>query len=303
MTRAPYLVVVAILVAATAPSSAQPAAATVSYRFTYAQPDDATAVVEIGWSTANPERRTLIMPRAIPMGYGEQRYDAFVKDLRAWSAEGAETSPQRDEGPRWRLGPNTVRVRYRVDLREMEREVRAASDASRVRDGYLGALGYSVFAYVEGDETRPTHLRLEGPAGWPVYSTLAPRWPVTSTSIDATAPDYYALADSQIVMGPRAVFRRLSEKPAPLYLASYAEGPVDLDGVGRLALTAYERVLAYFGTVPFAHYSVHQELLTPISPRHEYGMSMEHLDSSTYYLAASSGLTSSSTEQDELRVL
>ena len=89
----------------------------------------------------------------------------------------------------------------------------------------------------------------------------------------------------------------------PLYLASYAEGPVDLDRVGRLAVTAFERVAAYFGTVPFAHYTMHQELLTPISPQHEYGMSMEHLVSSTYYLAASAGITAASTAADDARVL
>jgi predicted metalloprotease with PDZ domain len=43
--------------------------------------------------------------------------------------------------------------------------------------------------------------------------------------------------------------------------------------------------------------------LTPISPQHQYGMSMEHLDSSTYYLAASASLTTASTPDDEARVL
>ena len=60
--------------------------------------------------------------------------------------------------------------------------------------------------------------------------------------------DYYALADSQIVMGPRATVRRLAESPVPLYLAAYAEGEVDLDRVGRLATTAFQRVTEYFGS-------------------------------------------------------
>ncbi|HUU35007.1 MAG TPA: hypothetical protein VMW48_13165, partial [Vicinamibacterales bacterium] len=179
----------------------------------------------------------------------------------------------------------------------------AASDQSRVRDGYLGALGYSVFAFVDGFESRPVRLLVEGPPGWPVVSTLAPRWPVATTPVDATAADYYALADGQIVMGPRAEVRRLATAPVPLYLVSYAEGTVDLDRVGRLASTAFARVVAYFGTVPFTHYTIHQELLTPISPAHEYGMSMEHLGSSTYYLAASAGLTAQSSASDDARVL
>ena len=185
----------------------------------------------------------------------------------------------------------------------MEREVRAASDQSRVRDGYLGALGYSVFAYVDGDEMRPTRLRVDGPAGWPVFSTLAPTWPVTAAPVEARAPDFYALADAPDRDGPARDRARLSEAPVPLYLAAYSEGAVDLDRVGRLATTAFWRVVDYFGTVPFAHYTVHQELLTPLSPQHEYGMSMEHLSSSTYYLAASSGLTSTSPPEDDARVL
>jgi hypothetical protein len=73
--------------------------------------------------------------------------------------------------------------------------------------------------------------------------------------------------------------------------------------VARLAVTAFERVTACFGSAPFPHYSLHQELLTPISPRHEYGMSMEHLGSSTYYLSAAAGLTAASTPDDDARVL
>ena len=284
-------------------AAAQPAPTAVSYEFRYAAGGDDAVTISLAWDTPLTESRALVMPRAIPMGYGEQRYDTFVSDVSATSAAGATSAPARDEGPRWRLATGTTRVSYRVDLRRMEREVHAASDQSRVRDGYLGALGYSVFAFVDGFEARPVRLRVHGPAGWPVVSTLAPRWPVATGPVDTTADDYYALADGQIVMGPKAEVRRLATAPVPLYLVSYAEGPVDLDRVARLATTAFTRVVDYFGTVPFAHYTLHQELLTPISPAHEYGMSMEHLGSSTYYLAASAGLTATSTAIDDARVL
>ena len=294
--------------------AAQPPAAAVSYRFHYAAPGDDFAAVTIEWPTPLAEPRSLVMPRAIPMGYGEQRYDAFVSDVMTVggprplgggdaTAMPAAVAAVREEGPRWRLVAGTTRVSYRVDLRRMEREVHAASDQSRVRDAYLGALGYAVFAFVDGFETRPVHLRIEGPAGWPVFATLAPRFPLAAGPLDASAADYYALADGQIVMGAKAEVRRLTTSPVPVYLVNYAEGPVDLDRVGRLALTAFTRVAAYFGTVPFDHYTLHQELLTPISPAHEYGMSMEHLGSSTYYLAASAGLTAASTDADDARVL
>jgi predicted metalloprotease with PDZ domain len=285
--------------AAGAQSTGEP----IAYTFRYERPGDDTVIVEMTPPRALPQAGALVMPRAIPMGYGEQRYDAFVADVVSIDGGGVRTPATREEGPRWRLPAGTLRVDYRVDLRRMEREVRAASDQSRVRDGYLAVLGYSVFAFIDGFETRPATLRVEGPDAWPVFSTLAPAVPVATGSVSARADDYYALADGQIVMGPRATVRRLTGTPAPLYLAAYSEGPVDLERVGRLAVTAYQRVAAYFGTVPFAHYTMHQELLTPISPQHEYGMSMEHLSSSTYYLAASAGLTPSSTAADDARVL
>jgi predicted metalloprotease with PDZ domain len=283
--------------------SAQVPSPEVSYRFRYGRSGDPSVSIEIAWPGPLAESRSLVMPRAIPMGYGEQRYDAFVMDVRAFTADGRSLTPEREEGPRWRLDAGAARVTYRVDLRQLEQNIKEASDESRVRDGYLGALGYSVFAYVDGYETRPARVRVEGPDGWPVFATLAPTWPVTAAPVDARAPDFYALADGQIVMGPRAVVRRLGEAPAPLYLAAYSEGPVDLDRVGRLATTAFQRMVEYFGTVPFTHYTVHQELLAPLSPQHEYGMSMEHLESSTYYLAASTGITSGSPAGDEARVL
>ena len=299
-----HLVGFVLLVVVTMPGlvHAQTPVEVVSYRFTYAKAGDETVSIEISWQSPLAESRALVMPRAIPMGYGEQRYDAFVTDVRAFT-RGSSAVPEREEGPRWRLGAGTTGVSYRVDLQRMEREVRAASDASRIRAGYLGALGYSVFAFVDGFETRPVRLRVEGPAGWPVFATLSPTWPVTAAAVEARAADYYELADGQVVMGPRAEVRRLGEAPVPLYLAGYAEGPVDFDRVGRLALTALQRVAGYFGSVPFSHYTVHQELLTPVSPQHEYGMSMEHLGSSTYYLSATTGLTAASTADEDARVL
>ena len=289
--------------AATAATTTQEAGAGVAYHFVYPRSGSATASIEIGLPWPLAEARALVMPRAIPMGYGEQRYDRFVGDVRAITADGRTLTPAREEGPRWALPAGTARISYTVDLRQMERDITAASDQSRVREGYLGALGYSVFAFVDGYEPVPTRLRIEGPDAWPVFSTLAPTWPVTAVAVEASAPDYYTLADSQIVMGPRMVVRRLTEAPVPLYFATYSEGVVDLDRVGRLATTAFQRTTDYFGSVPFTHYTIHQELLTPLTPRHEYGMSMEHLGSSTFYLADTAGLTASSSADDDARVL
>ncbi len=58
------------------------------------------------------------------------------------------------------------------------------------------------------------------------------------------------------------------------------------------------QVLDYFGNAPFSHYTVHQELLRPLSERHSYGFSMEHLDSATFYLSDDRGITSSSQQRE-----
>ena len=62
-----------------------------------------------------------------------------------------------------------------------------------------------------------------------------------------------------------------------------------------------EQVAAYFDSVPFRHYTVHYELLRPISDDHEYGFSMEHMDSCTIFLDASRAITPTSSEQDKFR--
>ena len=87
----------------------------------------------------------------------------------------------------------------------------------------------------------------------------------------------------------------------PLFLAVHAEGAVDVELVGRLVAETMEQVIAYFGEAPFAHYTVHMELLRPISEEHDYGFSMEHLGSATFYLHESRGLTTQSPPRELAR--
>ena len=41
---------------------------------------------------------TFVMPRAVPMGYGEQPYDRYVENLRGWAPSGAAVKVDRQEG-------------------------------------------------------------------------------------------------------------------------------------------------------------------------------------------------------------
>ncbi|MHC5065150.1 MAG: M61 family metallopeptidase [Planctomycetota bacterium] len=242
-----------------------------------------------------PFPQTLVMPRAIPMGYGEQPYDRFVSALYAEDDRGNPVLVSREEGPRWRITGKTrlKRIRYTVDLGRMEREILSAADSSKSRARYLGVLGYSVFAYIDGLENKNIKLHLRGPDGWQMFSTLAPRLPAPQGFTQVYAHDFYALADSQIAMGPvdrGLVLHRVEGRPS-LYLALYAEGPVEVRSLGRIGRSALDAMCEYFGNRPFGKYSMHLEYLRPISDEHEYGFSMEHMQSSTYFLRHDQGLT------------
>jgi len=247
----------------------------VRYLLSYTAPRITSVHLRIELPGAATATRTLVIPRAVPMGYGEEPYDQFVGRVAAFDPGGKPLEVARGDGPRWRVGP-AARVEYDVDLARMEQQIHDATDSSRVRPGYASFLGYSVFGFFEGEEARAIELQIEAPNGWPVVSTLAP------AGASLRAEDFYALADSQIAMGPALHVERVRVAPAtspPLYLALYAEADADPVRLARLAGEAYTKMMAYFGTAPFFHYTVLLEILKPVSPEHEYGFGMEHLES------------------------
>ncbi len=282
-----------------------PGPSEVSYSLTYRESLPNVVSVRIDLPPAPPGSRILVIPRAIPMGYGEQPFDRFVASVSASAPDGSKLAVERGEGPRWLLGaPESIvaRVDYDVDIARMEQEVLAASDTSKARPGYLSLLGYSVFGYLEGLEESAIRLDVALPESWPLLTTLAPRLPLPRGRDSASAENFYALADSQLVAGPRLEVRALATRPSA-YFALYAEGETDIALLSELAERAMVRTIDYFGEASFRHYTVLQELLEPLSDRHRYGFSMEHLDSATFYLARDGGLTAASSASDRARVL
>ena len=277
----------------------------VVYRVELARAGSSTIAVSIELPAATPGPLTLVIPRAVPMGYSQQEYERYVSDVKALGPGATALAVERVEGPRWRLGvagASVERVSYSVDLARMEREILGASDASKARPGYVGLLGYSVFGYLEGWETRSVRLELAAPADWPVFATLAPSAPPAIARAVGEAADFYALADSQAAMGPGLSVLRIDNR-VPLYLAAYSEGPTDLAFTASLVSKAMDALVAYFGSAPFPHYTALLELLRPLSPDHRYGFSMEHLSSSHYFLAADAGVTPASPEPQRRRTL
>jgi predicted metalloprotease with PDZ domain len=273
------------------------------YTLDYSHPGEKRLSVRIGLPDATPGVQTLVIPRAVPMGYGDEPYDRFTENVRANSPEGELLPLEREEGPRWRLGRAERRVgsvTYEVNLERMEREILSGGDSSRTRENYVSLLGYSVFGYIEGSESRPVQLTIKAPSDWPVLSTLAPQVPPPTGTLQTEAANYYALADSQVVLGRRAHIEKIDVQP-PVYLVLYSESPADPAVVSAEAAEAFRRILEYFGSAPMTHYSVLVEWLAPLSPEHQYHFSLEHLDSGTFCLAASQALTAKSSTGDRLR--
>ncbi|MCI0486515.1 MAG: hypothetical protein L0229_07930 [Blastocatellia bacterium] len=265
----------------------------VSYHCQYDKPGDTAVRITLKLPEKSPGPLTFIIPRAIPMGYANVRYDRFIEDLQAFSDKGDPLKVERQDGPRWKVGQAgeiVGRITYKVDIARMEREIHSAADASKLRAGYAGLLGYSVFGYVEGLEEKRVRLQIDAPERWLVFTTLSPQAPSAVKTTEAEAPNFYALADSQIMMGPDLRVRRF-ESAVPLYVVVYAETEIEIQMLGRIASDALNKVVAYFGSAPFAHYTVHQEYLRPVSASHEYGFSMEHLNSGTFFMGVDRALT------------
>jgi len=262
-------------------------AAPVRYDLTLPGGDDGTVSVVITLPSPVTQAVDFAMPRSIPMGYGTQPYDRFVTDLSAHDARGTALAITDIDGPRWRIAASMDHplrtIRYRVDVRRMEAAILNAGDASRIRPGYVGLLGYSVFGFLDAFIDTPIALEVRAPERWPIFTTLGPA-PARGTS-SATARNFYALADAQLFAGPDLVLRQITGG-VPFTLALYAERPgPDADSLATLASQALRETIAYFGSSTLAHYTSSFEVLQPLSNQHEYRFSMEHLESATYRFA------------------
>ena len=273
------------------------AAGTLEYRIGYSVLSPNFVTVSVQLPQPHLGMVVLVMPRNYPGGYAQLPYDNFVHRVAGRDAEGKAVGVSKDpDAPRWTVGDasdRVVRIDYQVDVAQMEEGVHDAVSTSKIRADYVGLLGYSVFAYLEGFEQQGVHLRIEAPPRWPVLSTLNPRVPSPAGAADADALDFYELADSQVLLGPGL---RLAALPGniPLVMAIYAEGPVDEALEGHLARQALDAVQQYFGDAPLRHYTVQLELLKARAG-HNYGFSQEHVESGSFSLSLESSLTAEST--------
>jgi predicted metalloprotease with PDZ domain len=287
-----------------------------SYVLTYSLKSPDLVHISIHFAQPANAPLTLIIPRSVPGGYAQRPYDPFVENVQAFSESAPHASNNdaipvdRDElAPRWVIGKTAAppaaisRIDYDVDVAKMERDIFSAADTSKIREGYVGLLGYSIFAFIEGSEHLSIQLEIHAPEKWPAFSTLAPQVPVATTTVTAQAADYYALADSQITLGPKfhVVRNVATHQPdaLPLFVSLYSERESDIFTEAVLARDALDKVTAYFGFAPFSHYSVVIEYLKPLPPPHVYNFSMEHLDSGTFFMDVDHAITASSSAAEK----
>ena len=163
------------LLAAQAPAAP---GAPLRYRVELARAGDTTVAISIETPEPLAGPVTLVIPRAVPMGYSQQGYDRYVGDVTASGEGGAPLAVEREDGPRFRLGAKGTSVRrvsYHVDLARMEREIKGAADSSRARPRYASLLGYSgAFGYLDGFEARPIRLEAKAPADARALQHLRP---------------------------------------------------------------------------------------------------------------------------------
>ena len=188
----------ATLLLSIALSTAAHAQSPIRYDLRYSEAGGPIVAVTITLPEAAPAPASLVIPRNYPGGYQQVPYDSFVTGVTAFSAANQPLTASKDQdGPRWTIGKRgeaVKRIEYRVDIARMESEIQDGVSSSKVRKGYAGLLGYSIFGYLDGLADRKIDLHIEGPKSWPRAFTLP----------SATAPDFYALADSQILDGPRS---------------------------------------------------------------------------------------------------
>jgi predicted metalloprotease with PDZ domain len=279
--------------------------AQVAYELHYATANDPRVSLRITLEKPLPAPAALVIPRSYPGGYSFVLYDDFVEDVHAFASDDKSIECKKDaDGPRWAIGEEgerVSRIEYRVNVGRMEDRIRGSVDSSKIRKNYVGLLGYSVFGYVDGLEQVPVSLQVDGPADWPVLSTLDPRATILNGTAKAQAANFDILADSQVVMGPGVQFRKLPGK-IDLLVAVYSEGDEDVDAESKLAREALDRVQEYFGDTPFPAYTVLLELLRP-HEGHDYNFSQEHDTSGTFSLSVDRATNAHSADSHKYSAL
>ncbi|WP_430468493.1 hypothetical protein [Winogradskyella ouciana] len=240
----------------------------------------------------NTRDHYLLIPRSAPGTYEITDYPSFIENIEAVTTNGSTIKGQRGRGSIifFRKEAKITQVSYDVNITKMEAELKGGFASSKIRENYLGLLGYSVFATIVGYEDKPIHLTLKSDAQWPIFTTLKPSTSMES-EITLLVSNYAELADAQYLFGNDVKILKVKDAEIPLYVAAYAEGEINLEEIGRRGLFSLQGLSNYFGYIPMPHYTMCYEFLKPYSEEHTYGFLMEHMNSMTASATMASAIT------------
>jgi len=248
--------------------------------------------VTIEFDSINTRTHYLIIPRSAPGTYEITDYPSFIENIEAVTLNDSIIKGQRGRGSILFFRQNTIvnRISYDVNIVKMEAELKGGFASSKIRENYLGILGYSVFATIPGFENKSIELTVNSDAQWPIFTTLKPSVN-KSNKLNLTVSNYSKLADAQYLFGNDVQVFQVENTEVPLFVTAYAETEINIQEIGRRGLLSLQGLSSYFDYVPMPHYTLCYEFLKPYSNEHSYGFSMEHLNSMTASLNISSAIT------------
>ncbi|MEN2281319.1 hypothetical protein AAGF08_04210 [Algoriphagus sp. SE2] len=226
----------------------------------------------------------LVIPRSAPGTYELTNYFAFVDQVKGYTVSGKTLNGIMGDGSYFLFeesDESVKKISYEVDVRKMELDLLGSYASSKMRDNYLGILGYSVFGFVEGLESKPIELTINTNKDWPIFSTLRPSIEQKKGTDFYEVDNFSLLVDAQFLLGKAVQIFQVKDAEIPLFVAAYSETPINMEEIGRRGLLSLNGLANYFGYIPMPHYTMCYEFLKPISRLHDYGFSMEHLNSMT----------------------
>ena len=255
----------------------------VVYTLTHSPPSEKIHV-SIRFEAMAASEVKLVIPRSGPGTYDLTNYLAFVDNVQGYLLSQELVAGQVGEGSYFvfEKGEELItEITYEVDINKMETELLGAFATSKLRSNYLGILGYSVFGFVEGLENKAIDLEINTDESWPIFSTLQPDINRKYGNETYRVENFSLLADAQYLLGNGVEICKIEDSPIPLFVGVYSETEIDIQEMGRRGLVALNGLSDYFGYIPMPHYTMCYEFLKPFSDRHDYGFSMEHLNSMT----------------------
>ncbi len=237
----------------------------------------------------------LVIPRSGPGTYDLTNYLSFVDNVKGYTVSSKIRKGIVGEGSFFIFNEKDEfinKISYDVDIKKMESNLLGGFASSKLRDNYLGLLGYSVFGFVEGLENQPIVLKIKAYENWPIFSTLRPSTERKYGMDSYNVENFALLADAQYLLGNGVQILEVKKAPIPLFVAAYSEIFIDIEEIGRRGSLALNGLLNYFGYIPMPHYTLFYEFLDPISKRHDYGFNMEHMNSMSSSNATSKAIIS-----------